>query len=294
MDETRSTHGFNDNEYVYLCDKGTFRNLIFLDLEQFYIPEIMQHLLDYFKQNQLTALHLHDYFYQTKISRSEIEYFTLRHLVREYGEEYSLYFNGKSGSDSVSLDPDLKRITQADVIIKVLNESKVAMTMQEIAERLRSKSTGHASFYLSNLMEEGKVVRVDKMVYTTPEKAFGNMDTKAIMQVIKDIISISDIIVEADVFREYVNIELNLSYSKYIYAALVKTQIKELAWYRNGNLFSKKAIPYNSLIDMCKQLCNPELSTNQNVKIIQKAVWLTDAVAADAIQQWKWQMTDES
>jgi hypothetical protein len=234
------------------------------------------------------------YFYQTKISRSEIEYFTLRHLVREYGEEYSLYFNGKSGSDSVSLDPDLKRITQAHVVIKVLNESKVAMTMQEIAERLRSKSTGHASFYLNNLMEEGKVVRVDKMVYSTPEKVFKDLDTKAIMQVIKDIMSISNIIVEADVFREYVNMELNLSYSKYLYIALVKTQLKESGWYRNNTLFSKKPIPYKNLLDICKQLCNPKLLNNQNVKIIQKAVWLNDAVAADAIRHWKWQMIDKS
>jgi len=167
----------------------------------------------------------------------------LRHLIREYGEEYGLYFDGQSGTDSASLDPDLKRITQDDVIIKVLNESKVAMTKQEIAERLRSKSLGHAGFYLNNLIEEGKVVRVDQMVYTTTEKAFGNMDTKAIMRIIQDIMSISDIIVEADVFREYVNMEFNLSYSKYFYAALVKTQIEELALYRNGNLFSKKPIP---------------------------------------------------
>ncbi len=98
-------------------------------------------------------------------------------------------------------------------------------------------------------------------------------------------------IVEANVFREYVNMELNLSYSKYIYVALVKTQLKELGWYRNNTLFSKKTIPYKSLVDMCKQLCNPELPSNQNAKIIQQAVWLTDAVASDAIQQWKWQMS---
>lgn len=290
FDETRVAHGFHDSEFFYLCGTGTFRNLMFLDIEQYNIHEIMQHLLDYFKQHQLSALHLHDYFYKTKGQRCEIEYYTLRHLIREYGEEYGLYFNGKSGTDSISLAPEVTLISQADVIIKVLNESKVAMTRQEIAERLRSKSTGHASFYLNNLMEEGKVVRVDRMVYTTPEKAFRDLDTKSIMQVIKDIMAVADIIVEADVFREYVNLELNLSYSKYIYAALVKTQINELAWYRNGNLFSKKSIPYNSLIDMCQQLCDPELSRNENVKTIQEAVWLTDAVAAGAIQQWKWQM----
>lgn len=117
-------------------------------------------------------------------------------MLRRRGEEYGLYFDGKSNVESVSLEPDVKRITQTDVIIKVLNESKVAMTKQEIAERLRSKSLGHAGFYLNNLIEEGKVVRVDQMVYTTTEKAFSNIETKAIMQVIKDIMSVSNIIVE--------------------------------------------------------------------------------------------------
>lgn len=291
FDETRIASGFHDSEFVYLCGLGTFRNLIFLDIEQFDIPQIMQHLLDYFEQHQLNVLHLHDYYYQSKGNRSEIEYFTLRHLVKEYGEEYGIYFNGKSNVDCLSLNPGLKSITQTDVIIKSLNESKVALTKQEIAERLRSKSLGHAGFYLNNLIEEGQVVRVDHMVYTTPEKAFGNMDINAIMRVIQDIMSTSNVIVEADVFREYVNMELNLSYSKYIYIALVKTKLKELAWYRNSTLFSKKPIPYKNLLDMCKQLCNPELSNNENTKILQQAVWLTDAVTAAAIQQWKWQMS---
>jgi hypothetical protein len=294
FDETRQTGGrFSESEYIYLCDKGTYRNLIFLDIEQFDIPKIMQHLLDYFEQHKLNALHLHDYFYQTKGKRPEIEYFTLRHLVREYGEEYGLHFNGKSNVDSVSLDPNLKHVTQADVIIKVLNESKFAMTMQEIAERLRSKSTGHARVYINNLMEEGKVVRVDNMVYTTPEKAFKNIDTQAVMQVIRDVMNTSSVIVEADVFREYVNMELNLSYSKYIYAALVRTKINELGWYRNGTLFSKDVIPYKGLADLCRQLCNPVLSNDQNIKILQQAVWLTHSVTSEAIKWWKWQLNHD-
>jgi hypothetical protein len=91
-------------------------------------------------------------------------------------------------------------------------------------------------------------------------------------------------------FCKYVNMELNLSYSKYIYVALVKTKLKELAWHRNNTLFSKAPIPYKNILDICKQLCNAELSKSQNVKILQKAVWLTDAVATEAIHQWKWQL----
>lgn len=130
------------------------------------------------------------------------------------------------------------------------------------------------------------------MVYTTPEKAFSNMDTKAIMQVIQDIMNTSNnVIVEADVFREYVNMELNLSYSKYIYAALVTTKLKELAWHRNNTLFSKNPIPYKSLAEICNKVCNPELSTNENVKILQEIVWITDSVAANSLQWWKWNLS---
>ncbi len=292
FDETRASHGFNNSEYVYLCAKGTYRNLIFLNIEKFDIPKIMQHLLDYFKQHQVDALNLHDYHHQTNNQYDKIEYFTLRHLVREYCEEYGLYFNGKSGSDSISLDPNLKRVTQTDVVIKALNESKVAMTMQEIAECLRSKSRGHASFYIHNLMEEGSVVRVDKMVYTTTEKAFKNIDTAAIMKIIEEIMSTCDKVVEGDIFREYINMELNLSYSKYIYIALVKIKIDELGWYRNANLFSKTPIPYKNILDLCRQFCDPALSSRENANKIQEKAWLTDTVASNAIQQWRWILTN--
>jgi hypothetical protein len=267
-----------------------YRNVKFLNLEQFDISKIMQYLIDYFEKNNLRSLHLHDYFYQTKGKYPEIEYFTLRHLVREYGERYNLYFNGKSGADTVSLDSEITLISQLDVIIKVLNESKVAMTKQEIAERIKSKSINHAAFYLSNLIEEGKVVRVDRMVYTTHEKAFKNIDTEAVMRVIRTLMDNSNRIVEADVFREYVNLELNLSYSKYIYMALVRTKIAELNWHHKRTLFSIQEIQYENLSDLCNKTCYIRLTDSENSENIQKVAWLTNAIASMAIQQWKVRM----
>lgn len=278
---------FNESEYVYLCGKGVYRNLQFLDHEMCDIPEIMQHLVAYFKQGQTTALQLHDYHYQTKGQPCETEYFTLRHLVRNHGEEYGLYFDGKSNVDSVSIQPESKHFTQADAIFKVLNESRAAMSLLEITERSRSKCSGHVVFCISNLKKEGKVVRVDKTSYTTTEKAFSGIDTKAVMKVIQEIIDGPHAIVEADMFREAGNMELNLSYSKYIYAALVNTQLKESGWYRQTTLFSKNPIPYKNLLDMCKQLCNPALSNDWNAKVLHRAVWLSDAMNASVIHQWR-------
>ncbi len=266
-------------------------SLIFLDINKFDIPKIMRGLLDFFDEGKVNSLNLHDYFYRTEGQRTEIDYFILRHLVREYGEDYGVYFNGKSSVDSVSLDKESRRITQVDVIIEALQKSKFALTKQEIAERLRSKSIAHAGFYLDILINSSKVVRIDNMVYTTPEKAFANIDVEEIMRIVENIMDNSQNIVEADVFREYINIELDLSYSKYIYAALVKTKIISKGWYCNNMLFSKNLMPYKSLADMCDKVCRVDYDTHQNVEIVQSVVWITDTVAISAVRSWKQRIT---
>jgi len=161
INEERLTRGFNDSDYIYLSSHGNYRNLIFLDVESFDLKSIMQHILDYFKPKDIEALNLHDYFQQTVNERLPIEYFTLRHLVRTYGEEFGIYFNGRSGVDNVSVNEVSERVTQWDVVVQVLNKAKGAMTKPEIAERLRSKNLGHATYYLNELMENDKVVRID-------------------------------------------------------------------------------------------------------------------------------------
>jgi hypothetical protein len=286
INEKKEIYAFY-SKYVYLCGSGKIRHISFLDIEQFDIPEIMLHLISYFNNNKTRVLYLNDYYYETDGKRSAIDYFTLRHILREYGAEYGLYFKGKSNADTLSLNADFKNITQADVIENVLNKSEDAMTIQEIALHLRSKSTNHAQFYIKNLVDEGKIAKIDDILFTTPERAFKNVNTKAIMQIIEGIMNTKKVLVEADIFRECVNLELNLSYSKHFYISLIKTNLKTLNWYNNNTLFSKKPISFKNLLDMCKKICDPEKSNIENVNIIKKRVLITNAVAHGAVQQWR-------
>ncbi|MFK5949091.1 MAG: hypothetical protein QM500_10040, partial [Methylococcales bacterium] len=104
------------------------------------------------------------------------------------------------------------------------------MTKPQIAERLCSKSLNHAGYYLNELMEKNKVVQIDNLMYSTPEKAFKDINSDEILSIIKKLMHSTNKIVKADVFRKFVNRELNLSYSKYFYAALVGLNLKELSW----------------------------------------------------------------
>ncbi len=288
INEERLTHGFNDSDYIYLCGHGNYRNLMFLDVELFDLKSIMQPILDYFKSKSMEALNLHDYFQQTSSDRPSIEYFTFRHLVRTYGEEFGLYFNGRSGVDNVSVNEVSERVTQSEVIVQALNRSKGAMTRVEIAEKLRSKSVNHAGYILSGLMEENKVVRVDQLMYSTPEKAFKDVNLDAVFPVIRKLTSSTNRIIEVDIFRRTINLELNLSYSKYFYAALIGVNVKELGLYRVNNLISIRPIELKSLQAICKSTCQVGLSNSENVSRMREIIWITDSVVNEALHQWKW------
>ncbi len=273
INERHNTNTFNDCDYIYMCSHGHYRSLIFLDLEQFNFKVIMQHLSTYFESHDIDALNLHDYYQQSINERTPIEYFTLRHIVRTYGEDFGLYFNGKSGVDNVSVNEISEKVTQAEVIVLALNRAKRAMTRIEIAKKLRSKSVNHAGYILSGLMEENRVVRIDNLMYSTPGKAFKDINSDEILSIIKKIMHSTNKIVEADVFRHHVNRELNLSYSKYFYAALVGFNLQELGWHRTNNFISNTCLDYKNLLHVYKSVCQQSLSNTENILRVREILW---------------------
>jgi hypothetical protein len=287
INKERLTHGFNGSDYVYLNSRGSYRNLMFLDIELFDLKSIMQHISDYFKNHSIETLNLYDYFQQTLNKQESIEYFTLRHIVRTYGEEFGIYFNGRSGVDNVSINKVSERVTQWNVIVQALEQSKEAMTRPEIAKRLRSNSLNHVGYYLNELMENNKVVRIDKLMYSTPEKAFKNVNLDDIFPLIRKLTESTDKIIEADIFRITINLELNLSYSKYFYASLIGVNIKELGLYRNNNLISAVPIKFKNIQTICRFTCQTNRNNNENIKKMKDVIWITDSVVSSALRQWK-------
>jgi len=274
---------WDGSNLVYLCGRGVYRHTKFLDLSQIDIEGIIIDILFYFDEQGTNRIHLHGYFDQKK---PNIDYYDLRYIVKKYGEEHGLYFTGRSGVDNVSFEHNNKLwITQKDVIVKILRSTSSAMTKEEIAKQMRSKSIRHAGLYINSLREEGRVVRVDRMMYTTPENAFQDIDKTTIMQIISDIMLSSDRIVEADIFREAVNQQLSLSYSKYFYASLIKTQSPD--WHYKQNLFSTTPIPYKNITDICNLQCQLSLSNKENISRIREIVYLTDSVAQNTINLWR-------
>lgn len=189
--------------------------------------------------------------------------------------------------DSLSLESKTTRVTQREVIIQAISQAKHPMTKQEIANRLKSKSLGHANTYLDMMMKDGEIVRVGHMTYTTPEKAFNDIDINKIMLLVKKIIDSTSKIIEVDLIRQYLNKELSFSFSKYFYSSLISANISSYSWYKVNNLISVNKIPYANLADLFRKSCNYSLFDADNMKIIREIILLTDTVAERALYMWR-------
>lgn len=288
ISENRSIASYlGGSDYVYLCGRGVYRHINFLDMSAIDVQSIMDDILEYVCFTGSESIHLNDFYHQAKQSIKVIDYFDFRHIVRAFCSEYGFYFNGKSGVDGLGVTEKFTRVTQKKLILEIMNKAKGAITKAEVAERLRSKSIAHASFYLDKMMADGDVVRIDNMMYTTPDRAFSNIDTEKILQLINGMLADTVKIIEADVFRREINSVLNVGYTKYFYAALASINIDKFGWKKKYNLFSCVDIPYQSLNDAFSSLCSPLLSSADNIEEINKIFVLTDQVMANGLSNWR-------
>ncbi len=287
----RQSPQFHDNENVYLCERGTFRHIKYIDFDmgnEEKISFFMKMIKIYLENNDDAALSLEEFYNK---NNPDINYYILRYLVRVYGEDFGIFFYGKAGVDNISLasfNTEIKRVSLVDRLVAILEESSTPMTKQQLALGL-NKNTQHVGYLMSKLAdnsEEIKFVRVDSMRFTTPEKAFAKIDVEGVMDAIKGILKESNI-VEADVFCEKVNPKFNYAYDKNFYISLVKKYLSELNWYRGGYLFSRESLPYDNMTDACRKLCETELSNPENENLIKKHISLTKDVATNAVSQWR-------
>ena len=190
-------------------------------------------------------------------------------------------------NDSIGLTPGFERVTQTKLIIETLTKSKGALTTAELAARLMSKSKVHAGLLLNNLISSGDVVRVDNQTYTTPEKAFLDIDVESILCMIDDILLGSGKTVECDVFRLKINRELKLSFPKYFYASLASLNVDEFGWYRVGNLFSFNKIDVQNMRGYCEQYCDQKKTNVENLDKLRKYVDFTEQVGVNTLYAWK-------
>lgn len=276
-----------DNENVYLSDRGTYRHVKFAKFDGIDIEEILLDILYFFDESNEQSLHLYTDYYQQRKKDINIDYYSLRYVVRNHGEKHGIYFVGQSHVDTVSLHPNPGRVTLKDAILNTLKNSSKSLTVAEIAQYTRSRNQILTFYTIQSLQQEERIVRVDQKLYTTPEKVFQSIDKHNVLSEINKIIQSTSRIIESDVFRETINSTFNYSYSKYFYASLASLYQKRFSWHCKNQLFCKKPFLHKSMSEIMDEICKLQLGQEENMLEVQKLIWLTKQTASSAFHNWK-------
>lgn len=228
----RLDHSINEaveENYLYQSDRGAYChinefNISFADQELIF-KEVLAILS---QQTQQQSMHLRMEAYEVSDTLKQYDYFKIRHLIRNWGVEHGIYFTGKSGADTISLNEAVKPQSQLQTILNWLEQSSRPLTRDDIAKKIRSGSQNHASLYLNELMQAGSVVRVAALEYTTPQKAYKNVDIHKLHQDIVAYLKSVNKPVDIGIIAEKVNLKYHYNYPKAWYLHLVKTSSKDL------------------------------------------------------------------
>ena len=258
--EERQDHAINDaveKNYLFQSDRGGYSHIKYFPIPEDSYPSIFEEVRKILEQNSdLNTANLRMQVYEVSEMLQQYEYFTVRHLIRNFGEDYGVYFNGKSGADTVSLQAGVKPQGQLQTILSLMESSNKPVTRNSLAKQIRSGSENHAAFYLNELMDMGKVVRISAHEYALAENAFKDINIKDILAEIMNILTYYKKPVEVGVIAEKINVKWHFTYPKAWYLHLIKNQSKlmGLEIFTFHNLISLSDIDDQSIHKVIKAL----------------------------------------
>ena len=246
-----------DKEYVYQSGRGTYRHLKYLNIceeDKHRILSVVLSKLNEYKHAGRESVNLSVDIYQ-RANLSD-DYYLVRHIVRAYGESEGIFFNGKSGADTVSLVANFSLASQKSVLVELFEHSLAPLSKKEVASKIRSQSLGHAAFYLDKLLTEGLIVRVDETHYSHINNAFTEIDIEKTLELACSFIDSETRIIEGEKIQSYLNRHLDMEHNKYFYLSLLKTHAVnyEKCYSFAHNLVSQRDIGYSGLAEICREL----------------------------------------
>lgn len=287
INENRLSNSSVDNsEHIYLYGKGIYRHVSFSEINNISHDLIFSELLNFYEKSNREQFHLNEAHNSSSLLRS-FNYYDVRYIVRQFGYEYGFYFHGKSQLDTVSVEKDFNVVPQKQVVLEALTKSNEPLTKYQIANLLKSNSTAHATLYIDELVDEGKIVQIEYMLYTTTDKAYKDIDLASYGEFVNQLLVSYLVPLELSMIRLFSNNNFNVAYSRGFYLSLVKHLSKKYGWNRSGTLFSDKKIKYKNISDVVCSLYNNDLSISENIVLIQNEILADRTIIDNAIRTTK-------
>ncbi len=269
LSQERPDNNLSFSSYVFLSGQHAYSHIRFFPIGKEQIMSILKDIKSVLVQSLHKSLHLMAGYY-AKLNDPQYDYYTIRHAIRNFGESYDLFFNGKSQSDTVSLYPILRTISQQDAIKRLFIENESPLTVQEVAKYIKSQSEAHARLYIDELTTSGDVVSIEVNQYQNRGIAFREVNIEKVKKSIHTMITDDRRLHHISIIAHHMNRIYGYDYSNRFWRSFVFSYSEEMCWFVKGMLISMDYIEFNGLIDLVQ--LNRSKTQENIIAIIQEKV----------------------
>lgn len=271
------------SSYLYLSGRGSYRHVRFLQLEHVEPDALLGAMRAYLEERQLRSCNLQAIAHAVC---PDFDYFTVRYVVSEFGEERGLYFDGRSTNDTVSLDANVARTDIASTLRQLLADSPTALTVGELAERLRSRSLSLTQQAIWKLRSQGAIVRVEEQLYTTVERAFDGFDWDHARRHLGDLLHQDDRPAEIGWLRERFNVGQASPRSRFFLLDAVRLIAGDAGWHVVRTLVDRKPIRFAGLHDIFREAHQEGRALAETLAEIERHVRIDRMLVPRLLSNW--------
>lgn len=266
--------GLKHNSYIYNSDRGTLKLLKFCNLIEDK-ENILKELLDIYNKNYKDQILL-DALYKEikKINKfKNINYYDLRVVVKIFGEDKGIYFNGKSSLDVISLNKNLGKITIKQKLIDFFNYENYEVNEAHLQNYLQLDGLNIRP-RLEELVNEKKIFKLNPDTFINYNAAIKLCDKEEVTYKIEGLLS-NHIFITNSFIRESLNDEFNYNFSIYYYDSLISIIATEKNWYHKKKFLSKNDFDLKNIENTLKSYFDMSLNINENFNKISKNVGIS-------------------
>ena len=276
------------NSKIYLCERGTYKLLQFCP-EISNREKIIDFFINYLKKNNKTQMAM-EIIYKEIIKEKDfnkLNFYDARTIIKIFGKERGIFHSGRSGTNTVSLDKNIKSISLKSKINEIIDNAVGEISRNDIIEKLQKTDEDlPLETHLYDLVDEMKIFRISPGTYLNFDDAIKLCDKDQVKMVLDKELNNYEFILSGFI-REKVNNDLGFNLSNFYYDTLSRILAKENNWFYGSNYLSKKTEKKMSVDKYIKKNFNENLSTNENFDEISKKIGISKLYFANIVYRLK-------
>ena len=264
------------NQSIYLFERGSYR--LFRHCPEIKNKtEIINFFINYLQDNNLEQSPMEPPFKEiTNLSQfQDLNFYDARAIIKKFGAESGLFHKGTSGTNTISLNKNIKVISLKEKIKDIISNAPDEIHLQDIIKKLQKTNEDiPVDQHLNDLVDEMKIFRISPGTFLNFDDAIKLCDKEDVKKELEKLLENYEFITSG-FMREKINDELGFNLSNFYYDTLSRILAKENEWFYGSNCLSNKNEKVMSAQQYIKEQYDDNLSKNDNYENISKKIGIS-------------------